>query len=152
MDWIDDSRRNAFDNAERVRASSRLGAPKKEDHVVSELNLILPDDVKERSLPIGNELILPFDDALAAIATATEREIAVLGFDSGEILDDGFRVADYTGYDRDIEFSGDWSEYVAAINREAERWIVGHRLGKNYGYILTSASQKEFAQCEREKT
>jgi hypothetical protein len=150
MGWIDDSRRKAFENAEQIRAASRSSAPK-EPHVVSELDLILPDETKGRSLPIGNELILPFDDALAAIATATERGIAVLGFDSGEVLDDGFRVVDYTAYDSGVEFSGDWSAYVRAINGEAERWLKEHRLDKNYGYILTSASRKEFVQIEREK-
>jgi len=106
----------------------------------------LPEDVKKRAVAIGNELILSYEDALTAIATATERQIAVLGFDSGEVVEEGFRVVDYTGYDRDIDFTGDWNAYVAAINTEAERWIRAHRLGKNHGYILTATSLEEFSQ------
>jgi hypothetical protein len=54
----------------------------------------------------------------------------------------GPRLADASGY---IPFIGDWKAYVATMNAEAERWIKGHRLGENHGYILSSASEKEFA-------
>jgi len=114
-----------------------------------ELERILPEHVKRRAISIGNELIVPYDDALAAIATATEHQIAVLGFDCGEVLEDGFRVLDYSGYDRDIPFRGTWKGYVAAMNSEAERWIKGHPFGSNHGYVLTSTSEKEFAQLKR---
>jgi hypothetical protein len=107
MSWIDESRRNAFERGQRIRAeqklnSSELGAR------LRDLDIVLPEDVKMRAISIGNELILCYEDALAAIAIATEREIAVLGFDSGEVLEDGFRVLDYTGYDRNVPFTGDW--------------------------------------------
>jgi hypothetical protein len=143
MEWIDDLRRKAFEKSVRTLGGSMQGV----SHTnVGALGRILPEDVKKRAVAIGNELILSYEDALTAIATATERQIAVLGFDSGEVVEEGFRVVDYTGYDRDIDFTGDWNAYVAAINTEAERWIRAHRLGKNHGYILTATSLEEFSQ------
>jgi hypothetical protein len=144
MVWIDESLRIGFEQHERLRAANREDAPN-----AGELDRILPSDVRARALAIGNELILPYEDALVAIRIATGHQIAVLGFDSGEVLMDGFQVLDYTGYDRDIAFSGDWKNYVALNNGEAERWIKDHRLGKNHGYILTSTSQKEFGEIQK---
>jgi hypothetical protein len=144
MEWIDEARRNAVEESEHIRRGGVQGTPH-QSGIVSELDRILPEDVKMRALAIGNELILPYEDALTAIATATEHRMAVLGLDSGEVVDDGFRVVGCTGYDRDIDFTGDWNVYVAAINAEAERWIKEHRLGKNHGYTLTSTSQEEFS-------
>ena len=147
MEWLDETRRHAFENSERVRAAGRPGALGG-NGIAGQLDGILPKDIEKRALAIGNELILPYEDALAAIATATEHHIAVLGFDAGEVDEDGFRVVDYTAYDRDINFTGDWNAYVAAINTKAERWIKAHPLGKNHGYILTATSQEEFSQIK----
>jgi len=72
-----------------------------------------------------------------------------LGFDSGEVLEDGFQVLGYTGYDADVPFKGDWKTYVEAMNIEAERWLKEHRLGRNHGYILTSTSQEEFDELQQ---
>lgn len=113
---------------------------------MGELERIFSGDIVKRAVKIGNELIVSYEDALAAIQMATENQIAILGFDSGELLKDGFQVLDYSGYDRDISFNGDWKAYVAAMNADAERWIKGHQLAKNHGYVLTSTSEKEFAQ------
>ena len=70
----------------------------------------------------------------------------MLGFDSGEVQEEGFQVLDYSGYDSGIKLTEDWKAYVAEMNAEAELWIKGHPLGRNNGYILTSASEKEFKQ------
>jgi hypothetical protein len=86
---------------------------------------------------------------LAVIGIATAREIAVLGFDSGEVREDGFQVLDYSGYDRNVTFNGDWKAYVEAMNIEAEHWIKRHRLGKNHGYIITSTPQDEYGELRR---
>jgi len=144
MDWIYETRRKAFKH--RVHGSiveSRVHG--------QALDRLLPDDVKERALPIGNELILSYEDALTAVLIANEHKIAVLGFDAGEVLEDGFRASEYTGYDGEIEFIGDWNSYVALLNARAERWIKERPLPKNHGYILTSASQEEFLQLARNR-
>ena len=62
MEWIDESRRKVFEAT--VRKDNRLS---------KDLDHRLPDDVRQRTLQIGNELILCYEDALTAIAIATER-------------------------------------------------------------------------------
>jgi hypothetical protein len=148
MSWIEDSRREAFENSQRVRAGRRLGQVGN-GGAVGDLERSLPDDVKKRAVTIGNELILSYEDALTAIAIASEHQIAVLGFDSGEVLGDGFQVLNYTAYDGGIPFAGDWKAYVAAMNVEADRWIKEYPLGRNHGYVIASTSEKEFADMKR---
>ena len=112
---------------------------------MGDLENALPEDLKKRATPSGNELILPYADALRAITIANERQIAVLGLEAVDILTEGpyrFYVSNYTGYD--IKFTGDWQAYAAANNSKAERWIEQHPLGDGHGYILSSTSQREF--------
>jgi hypothetical protein len=137
MEWIDEKRRKAFENLVRGTTAESRG----------HLDRLLPDDVKERALPRGNELILSYGDALMAVAVASEHQIAVLGFDAGEVTDHGFQSLSFSGYDREIEFIGEWSSYVSLINRQAERWIREHPLPENHGYILTSASERELQEA-----
>lgn len=111
---------------------------------MKDLEHVLPDYLKRAAVPCGTELVLPYLEALDAVAIATEHLIAVLGVESFEVLRDGLQVIDYSGYDRDILFAGDWRALVIAHNSQATCWIREHRLGENHGYILTSASQKEF--------
>jgi hypothetical protein len=145
MSWIEESRRSAFECGAVRRAKRSANEPERP----KDLNRALSEDVRLRAIAIGNELILPYEDALAAIGIANEHEIAVLGFDSGEVLGGGFQILDYTGYDANIPFIGDWITYVKDMNVAAKRWIEGHRLGKNQGYIITSVSQKEFKDNQR---
>jgi len=35
------------------------------------------------------------------------------------------------------------------MNAEADRWLKERRLGENHGYILTSASEREFASLKK---
>jgi len=88
---------------------------------------------------------VPMPQALQAIVIATEHEIAILGLEAFEVKKEGLltvRLADASSY---IRFTGDWKTYVARMNTEAEHWLREHRLGENHGYILTSASEREFA-------
>jgi hypothetical protein len=115
---------------------------------MGELECILPDELKNRAIASGNELVLPYAEALAAILTATNHQIAVLGFEAFEVQKDGLRtvyLADASSY---IPFAGDWGVYVTNLNLEAERWLKEHRLGENHGYILTSASERELASAK----
>ena len=141
MKWVDESRRDAF-----VRATRRSADGFRKSN---ELDGLLPQDMTDRSIAIGNERILPYDDALTAITIASSHFIAVLGFEAGEIQEDGFQVVDHSGYDSDIPFTSDWRAYVAAINARSENWIETHNYGHNHGYILTSASEKELAEARR---
>ena len=110
------------------------------------LESILPDDITRQAFTLGNtELVLPYAQASQAIAIATEHKIAILGLEAFEVKKEGLltvRLADASAY---IRFTGDWKTYVARMNTEAEHWLREHHLGENYGYILTSASEREFA-------
>ena len=139
MNWIDESRQSAFAKSERERAKNGEGAGS-----VPELNHVLPEDLGSRALPIGNELIIPYEDVATLISVATEHSIAILGFEVGEVLEDGFQVADYSGYEGDVMLKSDWSAYVAAMNAKATDWMMKHRVGQNHGYIVTSSSEQEF--------
>jgi hypothetical protein len=149
VSWVDQSRREAFETSLRLSAERRGelvgGKP-----FARELDRVLPEETKARALAIGNELILPYEDALAAIAIATQDQIAVLGFESGEVLDTGFQVLGYNGYD--FKFHGDWNAYVLANNNAAELWIKANRVGRNHGYVITSVSEKEFARNNHRET
>lgn len=141
MTWVDGSRRRAFAQTTGPHADRVLKA--------CELDSLLPQEIVERSIAIGNERILPYENALAAIKIATEHLIAVLGFEAGEIKEDGFQVVDYSGYGTDILSTGNWRAYVADMNARAMDWIETHHYGRNHGYILTSASEKELAEAHR---
>jgi hypothetical protein len=116
----------------------------------------LPEDIRNRAVTLQNdsavphpELALPFADALLAIEIASEHQIAVLGLEAFEVRRDGLLtvgLADASAY---IRFAGDWKAYVAKMNSEAEGWIRNHPFGENHAYILTSASQDEFARLIR---
>jgi hypothetical protein len=117
---------------------------------MGELENILPDELKKFAAVTGNELVLPYSEALSAIGIASERYIAVLGLELFDIRKDGLATVNYSGYDDDdVPFAGDWNAYVARMNSEAENWIKGHRrVEANFGYILTSASERELAEAK----
>ena len=140
MTWVDESRRRAFEQTLAARTDHPQSLK------VGDLESLLATDFKQRAVAVGNELILPYEDSLAAIGTATQHLIAVLGFEAGEIQEDGFQVLDYSGYDNDVPFTGDWNAYVTETNVHAERWIKAHYFGRNHGYVLTSTSEREFRE------
>ena len=114
---------------------------------MGELESLLPEDLKKRSTVLGNELAIPYGDTLAAIAIASTHQIAVLGFDCGELIAEKFRVLSYSGYDREVSVDQAWKEYVSATNALAEKWIKESTFrDASCGYILTSTSESEFME------
>jgi hypothetical protein len=112
---------------------------------MGDLERILPDDLMKSAVMCGKEVVLPYLEALRAIAIASNHLIAVLGVESFEVVKDRFQVISYSGYDCSfISFAGDWKAFVSAMNTEAQGWVNENRLGENYGYILTSTSETEF--------
>ncbi|MGH7868675.1 MAG: hypothetical protein ACREP9_13860, partial [Candidatus Dormibacteraceae bacterium] len=81
---------------------------------MEDLERLLPDDLKRVAVPCGRELVLPYTEALDAVAVATAHLIAVLGLESFEVRQDGFQVVDYSGYDCHIPLTGDWRAFVLA--------------------------------------
>jgi hypothetical protein len=113
------------------------------------LDRILPKDQRSRCTPIGNELLLPYDEALKAISIAGENQIAILGLEAFEVTKDGLLTVDMADASSNISFTGDWRVYVARMNVEAQRWLREHPLGEKHAYVLTSTSEKEFADLRR---
>jgi hypothetical protein len=112
------------------------------------LDRILPEDLRVRGIPAGNELLLPYDEALIAIRIANEHEIAILGLEAFEVQKDGLLTIDMVDPSTFIRFTGNWKEYVAMTNAESERWLREHQLGEDHGYILTSTSFDEFSKLK----
>jgi hypothetical protein len=126
--------------------------------IMSALENALPDDLKRHALKLENdltsprtELVLPYAEALKAIAIASEYQIAILGLEAFEVQREGLLTVDLADASAYIPFTGDWGAYVAKMNAEAERWIKEHPLGENHGYILSSTSEKEFASLPKRR-
>jgi hypothetical protein len=49
---------------------------------VGKLEEVLPDELKRSAVAFGNELVLPFAEASAAILIATDHQVAILGVDA----------------------------------------------------------------------
>jgi len=117
---------------------------------MTKLDEILPEELKQDALPSGNELILNYLSALAAIRIAAENQIAVLGLELFEMRPDGIVTVSYTGYDKEIKRGeGDWGAYAKAMNLEAEKWLHSNKLEGNHGYILMSATEIELAAANK---
>jgi hypothetical protein len=112
---------------------------------MQELDQILPDEIKTLGIWWGNELLLPYSEAIRTIEIASQHEIAILGIEAFEVQKDGLLTVDMADASARTPFRGDWLAYVREMNTEAEVWIRGHRFGENHGYILSSASKREFA-------
>jgi hypothetical protein len=110
--------------------------------VVGDLEKALPNAITNRAVVSGNELLIPLDDARAAIAIASQSLIAVLGVEVFRILDDGLGTETYSGYE--FNFNGNWQDYVGLNNDAALRFLDENSYGEGYGYILTSTSENEF--------
>ncbi|PYU23025.1 MAG: hypothetical protein DMG32_16910 [Acidobacteria bacterium] len=93
---------------------------------MGELERLLPDNLRSAAVSSGHELVLPYAEALRAIGIATEHQIAILGLEAFEVQKEGLLTVDYTGYDRDIPFTGDWKAYVAR-SQECLNWARGDR-------------------------
>ena len=115
---------------------------------MGKLEEVLPDELKKSAIACGNELVLPFAEAAAAILIAADHQVAVLGVDAFEVRPDGLATVALFDPSSKIVFTADWKAYVALMNAESSRWLKEHRLGKNHGYILTSASESEFANLK----
>jgi hypothetical protein len=68
---------------------------------MGELERILPSELTDAALASGNELVLPYVEALHAIVVATTHQIAVLGLEAFEVRKDGLltvNMADASSY------------------------------------------------------
>lgn len=109
---------------------------------------ILPSAITAAALRNGNEWVLPLPQVKEAMKLASEHLIAVLGVEVFHIEENGLRVENYTGYA--FDFLGDWPAYVQQNNHAAFRFIEKNELGNGYGYILTTSSEEEFKNLDRQ--
>jgi hypothetical protein len=109
-----------------------------------DLNLALPEEMRVRAALSGNELVLSREDAIAAIAIGTERQIVILGVEFFDVKPDGFQVLDFSAYESEIMLRQKWAEFVTEMNIRAERWVIQQPEAETYGYILISASLREW--------
>ena len=116
---------------------------------MSDLEAALPQSLKRAAIWSGEELVLPHAQAVSAIKVATDSKIAILGIEAFEVRTDGLLTVDLADASGRIPFAGEWQAYVARLNAEALQWINEHRFGENHGYILTSASRREFEMLRR---
>ncbi|MCW5981191.1 MAG: hypothetical protein KIT09_24120 [Bryobacteraceae bacterium] len=113
---------------------------------MDDLSAVLPNTILQRALRNEEEFVFPYPDVLEVIRAASEHEVAVLGVELFEIQKAGLGVRDYSGYECDS--SRPWHDFVRANNDEALRFINDHRSGEEHGYILTTASQREFQRLK----
>jgi hypothetical protein len=107
-----------------------------------DIDFVIPEEVKERSKKSGIEWLLSFEDAKLVIDKSIEALIAILGVEVLEAYSDGIRTKGYSGY----EFQNvKWEDFVEENNRAAMKFINANAHDDRYVYILTSASEKEFA-------
>ena len=114
--------------------------------MIQDLTRALTHDLKKTAIESEDEFVFPYPEVISVIRIASEHEIAILGVEAFEVRTDGLKVVDYSGYE--FQFTGDWQAFVKTNNAEAARFIEAHRLGENHGYILTSASSREFASLK----
>jgi hypothetical protein len=88
---------------------------------VGKLEEVLPDELKKGAIASGNELLLPFAEASAAILLATEHQVAVLGVDAFEVRPDGLATVALFDPSCNIALTGDWKAYVTLVNAESSR-------------------------------
>ncbi len=105
---------------------------------------VLPREIKDASVLSGEERLIPLSKLREAIQCAGQNLIAVLGVEVHRILSDGLRTEGYSGYE--FKLNGNWASFVSQNNESASTYIDQHPFGEGYGYILTTISEKEFAQ------
>ncbi len=90
----------------------------------------------------------PLPKHLRAIELANEHLIAVLAVEAFRILDTGWGVETYSGYE--FRFDADCPHFIRVNNESSFRFVNGNKLGDGYGYILTATSEAEFKALSKQ--
>jgi hypothetical protein len=103
---------------------------------------LFPEELRERVMPVGDELVFTLDDAKRAIHLAGENSIAVLGVDIWHIHNGTpQRAVGYSDYD--FKSWEAWRDCVRLNNEAARQFLEKVSLGEVDGYLLTTASERE---------
>ena len=110
----------------------------------------LPTNLRIRARESENELLFPFPDIVEVIDFATHHGIAVLGLEVFQVEADSLRVLGFSRYE--VPYPGDWNEFVESNNAQALQLVQAFPRGEEHGYILSSASEREFRDLDRKET
>lgn len=110
---------------------------------MDDLTSMVPADLLDRARRNETEFVFAHPDVLDVIRVATEHDVAILGIEVFEVKG-GLRAQDYSGYE--FPCGDDWRDFVRVNNSAALEFVRSHPAGEDHGYILTSASEREFRQ------
>jgi hypothetical protein len=116
--------------------------------MINALDSLVPSDLQQLAWMCGNEFAYPYPAVLRVVDIATKNAIAILGFEFFHILphDPRFATEALTGYE--LRFSGYWPAFVQDNNLLAAYYIEKNKREGDYGFILTSTSEREFRRLQ----
>jgi hypothetical protein len=113
---------------------------------MSALDSFVPIRLRRLAEQSGNQFVYPYPIILEVVATATQKNISILGVEVFHVLPNGFLTEAISSYD--VPFNGDWTDFVKKNNVLALHFIDHHRKGEGHGYILSATSQEEFRKLK----
>jgi hypothetical protein len=122
----------------------------RKESMISDLDSLVPSDLLQTAWKCGDEFAYPHPNVLRVVEITNENRIAILGFEFFHILPEnqGFATETYTGYE--LRFNGYWPGFVQDNNLLAAHYIEKNRRDGDYGFILTSTSEREFLQLKQQ--
>jgi len=117
----------------------------------SDLDSLVPFELQQTAWKSGEEFAYPYPNVLKVVDIANKNGIAILGFEFFQILPSHPRFATeaLTGYE--LRFNGYWPGFVQDNNLLAAYYIEKNRREGDYGFILTSTSEREFLQIDQQR-
>jgi hypothetical protein len=112
----------------------------------NDLDLLVPSEIRQNAWKCGDEYVYPYPNILNVVDIANKNAIAILGFEFFRVLQAHPRFATeaLTGYE--LRFGGHWPSFVQDNNVLACYYIEKNRRDGDFGFILTSTSEREFLQ------
>jgi hypothetical protein len=103
---------------------------------------------------VGDELAFTYPEVLEVINQCTASAIAVLGVEVFIVRSGGFQTEHLSMYDQRMKRGaevqkGEWVNYVAENNSDANEFVRLHPSGDDRVYVLTTASWAEFCASEQ---
>jgi hypothetical protein len=117
---------------------------------LSAFESLVPVQLRQTAWSCGDEFVFPYPEVLQAVDVANTHEIAILGVEFFRVLENA-RLATEALSEYELFFSSDWPGFARANNALALDFIERNRKEGNHGYILTSASEREFQQFKQRR-
>jgi hypothetical protein len=112
----------------------------------NDLDFLVPLEIRQKAWKFGDEYAYPYPNVLGVVDIANKNAIAILGFEFFQVLQTHPRFATeaLTGYE--LRFNGYWPGFVQDNNVLASYYIEKTRRDGDFGFTLTSTSEREFFQ------